>query len=312
MALFLSPLAMAAAESGALEGYAFREIDGGAPRRPLTVELVDHGRVKYHQTTRAEGSFRFKNVRDGRYRIRARFNEFIITEDFVTVTSPGRNFIALMLPKRRAGAQGFGTVSAGQLAAQSNPEVQRMLREAARAADRQDWAGAVVIYERAMAAGAHADVSDALGVLYGHLGRTEEALRAFEDAIHKEPKYLPSYAHLASVYLDERRYKELAAVARRALAMDPNWLTAHVYLAEAQASARDLAAAQRSAETASRLAQGKAAAPYLLLAKIRWARRDCAGARKAMERYLELNTSARPLPEVRKSVEMLQACKTGS
>ena len=101
-------------------------------------------------------------------------------------------------------------------------------------------------------------------------------------------------------------------MANRALATDPNWLTAHVYLAEAQASVRDLAAAQRSAETASRLSQGKAAAPYLLLAKIRWARRDCAGARKAMERYLELNTSARPLPEVRKSVEMLQACKTGS
>ncbi len=311
MVLFLSPLAIAAAENNTLEGYVFREIDGGPPRRPLTLELIDHGRIRYRQTTAREGGFAFEKVRGGRYRIRARFNDFIITEDFVTVSGPGKNFLALMLPKRRAGTQGFSTVSAGELAAQSNREVQRLLREGARAADRQDWAGAVPIYERAVGAGAHADVWDALGVLYFHLGRTEDALQAFEKAMQKDPKYLPSYAHLGSAYLEDRRYNELAAVARRALTVDPNWLTAYVYMAEAQAAMGDFAEAQRSIETASRLAQGRAAAPYLILAKILWRRRDCAAARQAMEHYLDLNTSARPLPEVRKSVELLQACKTG-
>jgi tetratricopeptide (TPR) repeat protein len=309
--LFLCPLALAAAENGTLDGYVFREIDGGPPRRAVTVELIDHGRSRYHETTGRTGGFTFSKVQGGRYRIRARFNEFVITEDFVTVAAPGKNFIALMLPKRWAGLQGFGTVSAGQLAAQSNPKVQRMLRDAARAADRQDWAGAIRIYERAVEAGAHAEVWDALGVLYRHLDRTEEALRAFEEAIRKNPKYLFSYSHLAQAYLEDRRYPELAAVARRALAVDANWLTGHVYLAEAQSALGDLAAAQQSAETASRLAQGRAAAPYLVLAKILWRRRYCAGARQAMQRYLDLSTSARPLPEVRKSVEMLQACKAG-
>jgi len=59
---------------------------------------------------------------------------------------------------------------------------------------------------------------------------------------------------------------------------------------------------------ASELTQGKAPGPYLLLAKVRWARRDCAGALRHMERYLELKTSARELPEVLKSLEMLRAC----
>ena len=67
-------------------------------------------------------------------------------------------------------------------------------------------------------------------------------------------------------------------------------------------------AAQRSAEMASELTQGKAPGPYLLLAKVRWARRDCPGARRHMERYLELKTSAREIPQVVKSLEMLRAC----
>ena len=47
-----------------LEGYAFREADGGPPFRPLTVELIDQGKAKYRQTTRADGAFAFVNVRE--------------------------------------------------------------------------------------------------------------------------------------------------------------------------------------------------------------------------------------------------------
>ena len=96
-------------------------------------------------------------------------------------------------------------------------------------------------------------------------------------------------------------------MANRALAIDPAWLSAYALLAEAQAGAGNLEGAQRSAETASKLARGRAPGPYLLLAKLRWAQRDCAGARKHMEHYLELNTSARQRPEILKILEMLRA-----
>ncbi len=305
----LLPLAVAAAEIGVLEGYVFREADGGPPRRPLTVELIDRGRAEYRQTTRLDGGFAFRKVREGRYTIRARFNDFIIVEDAVTVTSGAKNFSAVMLPKRRAGAQTFGTVTADQLAAQSDRLVQMKLREAAKLALKQDLAGAVRLYEQVAAAGAHPDVWDALGLLYQHMGRKEAAFHAFEKAIEQDPKFLLPYAHLGAVYLEERRYKELAAVAHRALAIDSKWLTGHVFLAEAQAGTGDLEGALRSAETASELAKGRAPGPYLTLAKILWARRECTGARQRLERYLELNTSVRALPETLKSLEMVRACQ---
>jgi len=299
---------MAAVQSGVLEGYVFRETDGGPPRRPLTVELVDQGRARYRETTQADGAFRFKKVKDGRYTIRARFNDFVITEDVVTVAS-GENFAAVMLPKRRAGVQTFGMVTADQLAAQSNSELQKKLRQAARLAGRKDLAGAVRLYEEVVTAGAPADVWDALGLLYLHVDRKQDAFQAFEKALDVDPKYLLPYAHLAAVYLEERRYAELEAMANRALALDSEWLSGHAFLSEARAGMGHLEAAEKSAAKASALAHGKHPGLYLILARIRWARRDCAGARQHLERYLELNTSARALPETRTATEMVLACR---
>jgi tetratricopeptide (TPR) repeat protein len=305
--LFLS-LAMVAPQLETLEGYVFRETDGGPPRRPVTVELIEQGRTKYRKTTDADGSFVLRNVRQGAYAIRARFNDFVIAEDAVTVTSAGKNFAAVMLPKRRAGARTFRTVTADQLAAQSDRDLQKKLRQAAELIAKRDLAGAVRLYEQAAAVGSQPNVWDGLGLLYSQMGRKDEAFHAFAKAMEQDPESLLPYAHLGTIYLEEQKYKEVLVVAKRALAIDPKWMTAYAFLGEAQANAGDLEAAQRSAEVASELTQGKAPGPYLLLAKVRWARRDCVGALRHMDRYLQLKTSAREIPEVVKSLEMLRAC----
>lgn len=308
MICLLLSLAMVATQLGTLEGYVFREADGGPPRRPLTVELLEQGRAKYRKTTEADGEFIFSNIRVGSYTIRARFSDFVIAEEAVTVTSGTKNFAAVMLPKRRAGARTFRTVTADQLAMQSDRDLQKKLRQAADLTSKGDFAGAVRLYEQAAAAGIQPDVWNALGLLHFQMGKKDEAFRAFAKAMEQDPEYLLPYAHLGTIYLEERRYKDLSVVAKRALAVDSKWMTAYAFLGEAQANAGDLEAAQRSAETASELTRGRAPGPYLLLAKVRWARRDCVGALRHMERYLELKTSAREIPEVLKSLEMLRAC----
>jgi tetratricopeptide (TPR) repeat protein len=305
----LLALVLAAADFGVLHGYVFREAGGDPPRRPVTVELLDQDRYRYRQTARPDGSFAFEKVREGRYTIRARAGDFVLVEDVLAVAPGTDNFAALMLPKRWAGARTFGTVSVGRLAAQSDRALQKKLRQAAELAQRRDWAAAARIYEEAAATGAPADVWDALGLLHLRLGRHEDAWRAFEKAIQLDPAFLFPYAHLAAAYLEGRHYRDLAAIASRALAADPNWLTGHAFLAEAQAGLGQWEAAEHSAETASRLAAGRAPAPYLLLAKIRWARGDCAAARKHLQRYIELNTSARALPETVRSIQILSACR---
>ena len=299
---------MLAPQLGTLEGYVFGERDGGPPLRRLTVELIDQGRAKHRETTEADGSFVFNKVEVGRYTIRVRFSEFVIVEEAVTVTNLGKNFTAVMLPKRWAGTRTFRAVTADQLAVDSNRDLQEKLTKAVKLSNQGDFAGAIRLYEQAAEAGAQADLWDGLGLLYLRVGRKDDAFNAFEKAIDRDPDYLLSYAHVGAIYLKEQRYKELLAVAKRALLIDPKWLTGHAFLGEALVRTGDLEGAQLAAETASQLARGRAPALYLLLAKVRWARQDCAGARKDMERYLELNTSVRELPETVKSLEMLRAC----
>ena len=307
--LCLGAPALAAGQIGNLGGYVFREADGGPPRRSLTVELASQGKTKHRVATRPDGTFNFDKVREGRYTLRARFNEFIAVEEMVEVTDTGENFAAVMLPKRRAGAQTFGTVTVGRLAAQSDRGLQKKLREAAKLAAKADYSGAAQLYEEALAAGAQPEAWDALGLLYLYMGERDKAYQALQKAIEQDAKYLLAYAHLGSAYLEQRKYKELTAVASRGLAVDAAWLTGHIYLAEAQAAEGNLEAALRSAETASQVAQGRAPGPYLVLAKIYWARRDCASARRHLERHLALNTTARALPEIAKSLELVNTCR---
>jgi tetratricopeptide (TPR) repeat protein len=312
MICLLLSLAMAAPQLQTLEGYVFREADGGPPRRPLTVELLDQGRTKHRKTTSADGSFVFKKVQKGSYTIRACFSDFVIVEDAVIVTGEGKNFAAVMLPKRRAGSRTFRTVSADQLATQSDADLQKKLRQGAGLMRKGDWAGAVRLYEQAAGAPqSQPDLWDTLGLLYLRLGKKDKAFQAFAKAMEQDPEYLLPYLHLGAVYLEEQKYKELLVVAKRALAVDSKWMTAHAFLGEAQASTGNLEAAQRSAETASELTRGKAPGPHLLLANICWARRDCAGARQHLERYLELKPWERVLPDMMKSLERLNACASG-
>ena len=182
----LLPMAVVAAQLGTMEGYVFRETDGGPPRRPLTMEMIGQGRTKHRKTTRTDGAFVFNRVREGRYTIRARFSDFIIVEDTVTVTSGGKNFSAVMLPKRRVGMQSFRTVTADQLAAQSDRELQKKLRQAFRLAAKRDFGEAARLYEQAAAAGAQPGLWDALGLLYLQMGRKDEAIHAFEKVIEQD------------------------------------------------------------------------------------------------------------------------------
>jgi hypothetical protein len=312
MSPLLMHLALVAAQVVALSGYVFRETDGNPPRRSVTVELSDGNRVRYRKATEEGGKFEFRKVQEGRYTIRVRFGDFTITEDQVTVTSSGKNCAAVMLPKRRAGTQNFRAVTADRLAAQSNRKLQKNLREAAKLVARQDLSGAARLYEQAAATSATADTWDTLGLLYLQMGKKGDAIHAFEKAIVQEPEYLLPYSHLGWFYEEDRRYSALLNLANRALQVDPQWMTAHAFLGEALAGKGDSEAALQSLQKASSLVQGKASEPYFFMAQMRYLRRDCAGARKDLEHYLELNTSARGRPGPAKLLLLLDTCGSGA
>ncbi|MBI3695681.1 MAG: tetratricopeptide repeat protein [Acidobacteria bacterium] len=305
--LILTLLGASVGRPATLSGHVFREADGSPPRRPLTIELSQKGKVKYRRTTAADGAFQFPRVAAGRYFITPRFRDFAFVQDLVIVSGDGPNFTAIMLPRRRAGTAQFGTVSVDQLASRT-PRAVKKLKEAGRRVAAGDLSGAVERYEQVLASSPSAELYDAVALLYLRQNRKEQAYQAFEKAIAQDPKFLFSYSHLASVYAEDGRYKELAEVAARALQIEPRWATAHLQLGEAQLRLGDLESAAQHARTAAGLVQDKAPDPHLLLAKVGWKRHDCSQVREHIHRYLALYTTGRELSEGRQVLAALESC----
>jgi tetratricopeptide (TPR) repeat protein len=302
-------LMVAGAHAGTLRGYVFRETDGNPPRRSMAVELCEGERSRYHTATGPDGKFLFQKVQYGSYSLRVRFGEFIAAAEQVTIAGNGENFAAVMLPKRRAKAQDFRSVSADQLASQSDRRLRKEFREAARLVARQELAGAARIYEKAAAAHGTTELWDRLGILYQQMGRNGDSARAFEKAIALDVEYLLPYAHLGWLYMQERKYGDLLGLARRAVTIDPEWMTAHTMMAEARAGTGDTGAALTSLERASDLVQRKAAGPFLLMAQVRYVRRDCEGAQNNLDHYFELSTSAREQAATAELLELVRGCR---
>ena len=307
LAVLVMAAAPALAQVGELRGYVFWEADGSPPRRRLTIELAREGKVRYRKGTRADGSFEFSKVAEGRYTITTRLSDVVFHRKVVAVSAAGPNFAAIMLPKPRAGLAPFATVSFDQLRQWYSRQSQKRFRKADRLLAAGHLAGAASLYQEILDSTPSADVLDILAVLYLRQGRRDEARRMFEKAVARDPKFLPSYTQLASYLFGEGMYKEAAAVATRALQVDPRWATGHLLLGAAQFRLGDLEAA-RHASAASEIVQRKWPEPYMLSAKIHYWRGDCWQAREDLKRYLALHTSGGVLAELRESIQLIESC----
>ena len=66
-------------------------------------------------------------------------------------------------------------------------------------------------------------VANPLGQSYYWLRRYNEAIAAYQDAVSRNPKYLPSRIGLAITYAEMGREKEARAEAAEALRISPAW-----------------------------------------------------------------------------------------
>ncbi|HXX11381.1 MAG TPA: adenylate/guanylate cyclase domain-containing protein [Burkholderiales bacterium] len=62
-----------------------------------------------------------------------------------------------------------------------------------------------------------------LGASYYWLRRYDDAIAALQDAMHRNPKYLPSHLSLAAIYAETGREKEARAEAEEVLRLNPAW-----------------------------------------------------------------------------------------
>jgi hypothetical protein len=129
------------------------------------------------------------------------------------VTSGGKNFAAVMLPKRRAGARTFRTVTAGSTRRTIRPRPAEDATAAAGLAAK-GLAGAVRLYEQALSGGGgpQPGVRDGLAC---SIFRWEEGRGLFapREAMDQDPN-LPSLIRIWAPSTQRAKYKELLVVCK--------------------------------------------------------------------------------------------------
>jgi len=137
------------------------------------------------------------------------------------------------------------------------------------------------------------------------------AREAFQKAVEADSAYVPPLVSLAFVEIEQRRLKEAAAWAGKALALAPGLAEAHYYNAVASLSLGDDVAAEASIRMvvggpqAARFPRG-----YFILGNILAGKGDVKGAAVEFRRFLELEPASRAAEAVKKQLAEWQAAGT--
>lgn len=130
--------------------------------------------------------------------------------------------------------------------------------------DAEDWAQAASLLEKATAAdGSRANLWLQLGVARLGVGRSRDAVAAFETAIRLDPGNAGGWAasaalHLARHYYETRDYRSALASADQVVALGGDVTTARIFQGLARQNLGDLGGARESFEAARRLDPARA------------------------------------------------------
>ena len=157
-------------------------------------------------------------------------------------------------------------------------------------------------FERAV--GSYPDYAAAwyeLGMLQAGQGKMDMARKYFEKASTFDSKYLPPYLQVSILDLQASRWKELADVTEKVVALNPfDYPQAFYFNSVANYNLHNLDAAEKSALAAERL-DTRHAIPELshLLGLILAYKKDYAGAAERFKAYLKLAPEAKDAAKVR-------------
>jgi Tfp pilus assembly protein PilF len=174
--------------------------------------------------------------------------------------------------------------------------------KAIKAIDARNYDEAILDLQASVAAvPKFADGWHAMGVVYDTKQMMAEARDAYSHAIEADPKQLPSYVTLARLCIKTKDWQCALEKADGLIKLDTKHTYPEIYIhrAVAQYQLKDLAAAQESAQEAIRLdAKHKWPRAEYVLGRVLEAKGDINAAREHMQKYLELEPTAKDAEDV--------------
>jgi len=152
-----------------------------------------------------------------------------------------------------------------------------------------------------------------LGMLYERQKNSEQARKAYGEALRADGKFIKPYLQLASISMQERKWQEVADATGRVLKLNPfDFPSAYFYHSVASFNLRNLDDAEKSAREALKLdTQHRIPKLEHLLGVILANKADYAGAAEHMKNYIEQAPNASDIDTVRKQLVEIEKLLAG-
>lgn len=128
---------------------------------------------------------------------------------------------------------------------QAARDTQALLDSAQAALDQGQYDKAVADFQAALARSKSLEGYFGLGNALTNLGRIDEAIAAYQEALRINPNHIPTLSNLGVAYYQQGRLREAQDTFRKVLSLNPDDAETHYLLAAALIQAGDLAAAEQ-------------------------------------------------------------------
>lgn len=288
---------------------------GGTVDVTVKVEVLTDAGMKMAEafTNREEGVAEFSGFNDGTYQLRVSGpNINTVTQSFqITATeATHREYVRIDVKKPDAPQGntigGDPTVSAEDLTIPVNAREE--FAKGMEAHAKGDDKAAQALLERALEIyPGYVKALNNLGVLYLKQGLNDKAYVEFSKAVQFDTKFAPGYVNLARIAISKGNFGEAEPELKKAIANDPNSLTAMMLLCSTQFSRREYDDALSLTRHVHQITQdAQYAELHLLAADILVAKKEPHQAAAEYELFLKENPNDPRVPKVRALMERLE------
>jgi Tfp pilus assembly protein PilF len=246
--------------------------------------------VLFTRFTGRHGEFRFDNLSEGMYYVRAEVEDFEAVEQRLAL---GRGIVAevnLQLREKKShyAVNASRVVSVAELRQSVPSDARKQYELGLKSVNKGDVTGAASYFEKALNIyPEYLAARNDLGAQFLKLKRIDEAEKNFQMVIEKDPKNFNAKFNLGLVRVERQDYTEAISQLNQAIVIDSTSPVARLWLGVAELESGDVATAEKELMKALVMGGSACIAAHYHLARIYLSRGDIAEASRSVHAYLD-------------------------
>jgi tetratricopeptide (TPR) repeat protein len=263
---------------------------GFAAERNIKITLRNSQVVLFTRYTSKHGEFRFDNLSEGMYFVRAEIEEFEPAEQKIAL---GRGItweVNLQLSERKFAYayESSRVVSVAELRQAVPGAARKEYERGLKSVMKGDVPSAALSFERAVSMyPEYLAARNDLGAQFLKLKRLDEAERCFQTVIANDPKNFNAKFNLGLVRIERKVYVDAISQLNQAIVIDSSRAVARLWLGVAHLERGDLEAAEKELTKSLVMGGRECIAAHYHLARIYLSRGDRSEALRAVRAYLD-------------------------